>query len=68
MDRAKAMRHARKKRKLTQLQLEALSGVSHSTISRLETSDANGTIAIIELLADTLGISIDEYVGHEVQK
>lgn len=66
MDRGKAMRRAREKRGWTQVMLAEKSGVSDRMISQLERGRRTGTIITIELLADALGLSIDEYTGHEV--
>ena len=66
--RADAMKSARVSAGLSLRALEAISGVRFGTIARLEQGRNNGSIATIELLADALGMSIDEYVGHEVKK
>lgn len=68
MDRYEAMRRAREKRGWTQLQLAEKSGISNRMVSKLERGEREGTITTIELLADAIGISIDEYVGHEVPR
>ena len=65
-DRGKAMAAARKRAGLTQEQLALLSGLPRVTIARLECRDRNGRIDTIEILADALGISLDEYVGRSV--
>ena len=63
------MRMWREKRGLTQLELARLSGICQVTISALEKGrNSGGNLDTIELLADALGLSIDEYVGHEVIK
>ena len=63
------MRKWREKRGLTQPELAKLSGISQVTISALEIGrNSGGNLDTIELLADALGLSIDEYVGHEVIK
>ena len=64
--RAESMRRARMNAGLSLRALEKISGVKFGTISRIEQGRNNGSIATIELLADALGLSIDEYVGHEV--
>lgn len=66
MDRCEAMRRAREKRGWTQKVLAEKSGISNRMISKLESGEREGTITTIELLADAIGISIDEYIGHEV--
>ena len=63
------MRMWREKRGLSQLELAELSGIHQVTISALEIGrNSGGNLDTIELLADALGLSIDEYVGHEVIK
>lgn len=63
------MRKWREKRGLTQPELAKLSGISQVTISALEIGrNSGGNLDTIELLSDALGLSIDEYVGHEVIK
>ncbi len=68
MTRAEHMKDARERAGLTLRELEKISGVQYGTIGRLEQGRNNGNIVTLELLADALGISIDEYVGHEVKK
>lgn len=62
------MRMWREKRGLSQLELAELSGVTQKTIWALEHDKNNGSVTTVELLSDALGLSIDEYVGHEVTK
>ena len=69
MTRGETMRKWREKRGLTQPELAKLSGISQVTISALEIGrNSGGNLDTIELLADALGLSIDEYVGHKVAK
>lgn len=69
MTRGEIMRKWREKRGLTQPELAKLSGISQVTISALEIGrNSGGNLDTIELLADALGLSIDEYVGHEIVK
>ena len=69
MTRGEIMRMWREKRGLSQLELAELSGIHQVTISALEIGrNSGGNLDTIELLADALGLSIDEYVGHEVIK
>ena len=69
MTRGETMRMWREKRGLTQPELARLSGISQVTISALEIGrNSGGNLDTIELLADALGLSIDEYVGHRVVK
>ena len=68
MTRAEHMREAREKAGLTLRKLGEMSGVWYVTIGRLERGERNGNLSTVELLADALGISIDEYVGHTVKR
>ena len=69
MTRGETMRMWREKRGLSQIELAELSGIHQVTISALEIGrNSGGNLDTIELLADALGLSIDEYVGHEVIK
>ena len=63
------MRKAREDVGLSIGDLARASGISRETISALERNvNRFGTIYTISKLADALGLSIDEYVGHEVVK
>lgn len=62
-----SMRKAREAAGLSIVELSNLSGVSQSNICWLEHDHHSGVLTTIELLADALGLSIDEYVGHEVK-
>ena len=63
------MRMWGEKRGLSQLELAKLSGIHQVAISALEKGrNSGGNVDTIELLADALGLSIDEYVGHKVVK
>ena len=69
MTRGEIMRMHRERAGLSQSELARLSGISQVTISALEIGrNSGGNLDTIELLADALGLSIDEYVGHEVIK
>ena len=69
MTRGEIMRKWREKRGLSQCELAKLSGIHQVTISALEKGrNSGGNLDTIELFADALGLSIDEYVGHEVIK
>ena len=65
MTRGDYMRKARRDAGLTLRQLADASGVHFNTISRYERGLYQGCIDNIEILADTLGLTIDEYIGHE---
>ena len=62
-----AMKRAREKAGLTQGQLSKISGVFSQNISKYELGQALPRVDTAEFLADALGISIDEYIGHEVK-
>ncbi len=66
MTMGKAMKNARLKAKLTQKRFSEVSGVNFRLISRYEKDEIRPRIDTVETLADALGISIDEFVGHEV--
>ena len=67
MTRGESMRAARIKAGFTQGALADEAGIMRNTLGRIERDEHIGRIDTIELLADVLGISIDEYVGHEVK-
>lgn len=58
----------RKRAGLSLRELAAMAGVQYNTICRLERGTHLGRIDTLELLADALGLSIDEYVGHTVKE
>lgn len=65
MTRGEYMRRARRNAELTIKQLAALSDVSANAIGGLERGKRiSGQYMTIEVLADALGLSIDEYTGH----
>jgi len=67
MTRGEHMRLSREKKGLTIIQLSNASGIAVNTISSLERNNRyGGWLVTVEILADTLGLSIDEYVGHKV--
>lgn len=68
MTRGETMRMHRERAGLSQYELADLSGVTQKTIYALENNKNNGSVTTVELLADALGLSIDEYVGHKVVK
>ena len=68
MTRGEHMRRARQRAGLTQRSLSKISGVHQQTINALENAYTQGNISTIETLADALGISVDEYIGHVVIK
>lgn len=50
------------------VELAERSGVTSNQISNLERERSWGRLDTITLLADALGLSIDEYIGHEVRR
>lgn len=65
LTRGECMRRARNRAEMSIRQLSKLSGVPGGTISMLENNTSRcGRIDTLELLADALHISVDEYVGH----
>lgn len=69
MTRGEYMRKARLDAGLSIVRLAEISGIAQATISLLERKSLHGGwIDTIEILADALGLSIDEYVGHKVVK
>jgi transcriptional regulator with XRE-family HTH domain len=64
MTRGEHMREARRNAGLTIRELAAKSYISGTTISRLERGDHLGAFETVAILADALGISIDDYVGR----
>lgn len=67
MRRGEAMKNARVKAGLTREELSMKAGLDRSVVGYLEKETHKGYIDTIELLADALGISIDEYIGREVR-
>lgn len=62
---ADALKNIRKKRKLSQVQLEARSGVSQSQISSIERGEKNPTVETLELLAKGLHVDVVDLLGQE---
>ena len=67
MTRGEYMRAAREEAGWRQCDLADTAGVSHGTLSQLERNMHAGSIETITLLADVLGLTIDEYIGHMVK-
>lgn len=65
MTRGEYMRRAREEAGLTVRQLASLSGVSFTHIAAIERGSRVGSIITVELLADALGLTIDEYTGRD---
>ncbi len=56
----------RKEKNLTQKQLSEILGVSDKTISHWEREESAPDISILPLLADTLGVTVDELLAGEI--
>lgn len=63
-----AMKEARSKRGVTVAALAEITGISESSIRGFERDIHAPSIHFVEALADALGMSIDEYIGHRVKK
>ena len=55
----------RKEKKFTQKQLSEILGVSDKTVSHWEREESAPDISILPLLAETLGITVDELLSGE---
>lgn len=64
----KAMRRARKRAKLTLEKLGEMSGYNFTTICQYELDRIVPSLITVTDLADALGLSIDEYIGHTVKR
>lgn len=60
-----AMMRARINAEMTRKALAAAAGVSLTALQNWEHDIAAPTLSGAELVADVLGISLDEYVGHQ---
>lgn len=65
--RGAAMMRARVKAGMSRDELAEISGVSLSAISNWERDKNAPSVDVLELVADALGLGIDEYVGHKVR-
>lgn len=61
-----AAKEARLRKGFSIQELSDLSGVTLNSIYRLENDRNIPLLSTVELLADSLQMSIDEYVGHRV--
>lgn len=61
-----AAKEARLRKGFSIQELSEKSGVTLNSIYRLENDKNTPLLSTVELLADALGLSIDEYVGHRV--
>lgn len=66
MTRGEYMRRARQQAGLTIVQLGKLTGISADCIGQYERERNIPHVDVVEILADALGLSIDEYTGHKV--
>ena len=64
MEAGKCAKKARKRVDMTIEELSKLTGISKNTIGRFERGEAIPRYDTVEILADALGIRIDEYTGH----
>lgn len=65
---SEAARIARERKGVAKRTLAKRSGVHVNIIDQLERGKTDPRLSSVELLADALGLSIDEYIGHRVQK
>lgn len=63
-----SMRRARKKKGISMRKLAEITGYDPSAISQWENDKAVPRLTSVVDVADALGMSIDELVGHEVKK
>lgn len=64
----KRLQEARQRAGLTQQQLCATAGLSYSTLAKIERGAIKSpSIFTIQSIADTLGLSLDELLGHETK-
>ena len=66
--RGSAMMRARINAEMTRKALAAAAGVSLTALQNWEHDISAPTLSGAELVADVLGISLDEYVGHRCVK
>lgn len=66
MTRGECIKEARTKAGISARELARRTGISHGAILHLEKGHREGRIDTIEFIADALGISIDELIGHKV--
>lgn len=68
MTRGEAMRKARLSRGMRIRDLAEVTEIAYNTIQAMECDQRNPSIVIVELCADALEMSVDEYIGHEVRR
>lgn len=62
-----SMKRARKKRGITGRKLADLTGYCPTQISQWENDKQRPSLVAVIDVADALGVSIDELIGHEVR-
>lgn len=62
-----AMRQARESYGISQERLSKAAGLGRNAVNTYETDSSVPSIYAVIALADVLGISIDEYVGHTIK-
>ncbi len=63
-----AIRELREQKRMTQLQLAEILGVSDKTVSKWETAKGYPDITLLEPIADAFGISVPELIsGHQIR-
>ena len=60
-----AMRRCRKEKNFSIDKLAKFSGISYAMICFIEEDKRNPSLITLEALADTLGVSLNEYVGWD---
>lgn len=63
-----AMKKARKRAGLTRVKLAAAAGIHEQTLIAWETGRNSPSVHLAAQVCDVLGISIDEYIGHEPRR
>lgn len=63
-----AIKELREQRKMTQLELAEVLGVSDKTVSKWETAKGYPDITLLEPIADAFGVSVPELIsGHQIR-
>ena len=60
-----SMKNIRKQKKIKSRELERMTGISHTTISRYENDYLVPGIFNLITIVDSLEISLDEYIGRD---
>lgn len=64
MNRGEYARRARVRAGITIKKLSEMTGIAPNTIIYFEKGRSDPSINNVEILADALGLSIDDYIGH----